>query len=67
MIGIEKTSPVVVDGADKQFRRQIIGPEFVSCDSDVAGAVEDGVAAVAVVADVVAFFIGSDVNGSNQW
>ena len=64
MIGNEKTSPVVVDGTDEQFRRQIIGPEFVSTDSDVAGVVAD---AAAVVADVVAFVIGSDVNGSNQW
>ena len=57
MIGNEKTSPVVVDGADKQFRRQISGPEFVSSDTEVAD----------VIADVVAFVIGSVVNGSNQW
>ena len=67
MIGNEKTSPVVVDGADKQFRRQISGPEFVSSDSDVADNVADVVAAVADVADVVAFVIGSVVNCSNQW
>ena len=57
MIGNEKTSPVVVDGADKQFRRQISGPEFVSSDTEVAD----------VIADVVAFVIGSVVNCSNQW
>ena len=53
----------MVDGADEQFRRQIIGLEFVSSDSDVVGVVAD---AADVVADVGAF-IGSDVNGSNQW
>ena len=64
MIDNEKTSPVVLIGSAKQFRRQISGPEFVSSDSDVADVVAD---VVAVVADVVAFVIGSDVNGSNQW
>jgi len=64
MIGNEKTSPVVVDGADEQFRRQIIGPEFVSSESDVAGVVED---AAPVVAEVVAVVIGSGVNGSYKW
>ena len=65
MIGNEKTWPVVVNGSDKQFRRQISGPEFVSSDSDVADDVAD---VVALVADVIAVFvIGSVVNGSNHW
>ena len=65
MIDNEKTSPVVLIGSAKQFRRQISGPEFVSSDSDVAVVVAGVVAGI--VADVVAVVNGSGVNGSNQW